>query len=1039
MSHAQWSDEETGLVLPFAEGGDSEQGFDGLEEPLEATPFAEYEDEAQANPNIERFLSGPTLRRGASGIDVTMLQQGLQKAGHPAPLNGKFDAATERAVREFQRKSGLTPDGVVGRLTKLALIRALGKPIPPTPPIRPKRKGNTAKGRLVVDQHPMIQPHGKGTPHLVLRWNDISQSGAVDVVFHFHGFSGHKQGMRLDAHKESISGLDFADPADNDVAGRSRPTIGVLPRGRYYGGKSGAGFDFPALTKPGVVRALVQDALVRVGTATGHSLSLGRLILTGHSGGGAPIGAVIADADPDEVQVFDGTYGSGKAIAEWAKRRIQRELASPTATPPALRVLYRPGTQTEAQAKYIANAICPALHGDAAAALRTRFRVDGTRVGHNEIPAVFGWRLLLDAGADLPDASTVPCAHGRPKRASREAESQFEHEYQFEDTEDEAMAVQDYAPSDEDFDANEDYIFGEDREGLAWMDVEAESTSMLEGEYEFEEEDEAQYEEEHEREFEGEFEGHYEYEAEDEGYLFEESAEAEYDIAMEAFEQLLDAEYEGEGFIEAIKGIAAFVIGPNLKRGSKGPGVETLQRLLTQLGYPVAVKGIFGPKTESAVRKFQAAEGISVDGICGPQTRRAMADAIKRRGSPPKPAPQPTPTPVSTSQLADNIVRIAKQERERWHNPVAIKEWQPAAKPILTEYYKVGLGWSLPKDYVTKAWSAVFISYVMRKAGAGNLFDYFSAHRKYVATAYQNRLSNNTGNPFWAYKPDEVAPQLGDLICNWRGKFSDTTIENVNDKKERFTHCDIVVDVQPGKLTAIGGNVPSNVDRKTIYTLPDGRIDLNSTKRKQSAYIAVVRCRGPIGSVTPTPTPTPPAPVPPTPTHVPGQKLKPAEFVATFGPSARASQAKHGVPALVTLGQAALESGWGAKAAGFNFFGIKARESDPEHTRQLWKTREVKSTPNEQLPRMLGPPKLRPDGKYDYFVEAWFRKYPSSAAAFDDHGAMLVRVKHYRKAFDYKHDPYAFADAIAKPYATDPNYAKVLKNVMKMIENAGGG
>jgi N-acetyl-anhydromuramyl-L-alanine amidase AmpD len=51
----------------------------------------------------------PTLRRGATGALVKEVQG---KVG--APVTGTFDAATEAAVRQFQRQHDLVPDGIVG-------------------------------------------------------------------------------------------------------------------------------------------------------------------------------------------------------------------------------------------------------------------------------------------------------------------------------------------------------------------------------------------------------------------------------------------------------------------------------------------------------------------------------------------------------------------------------------------------------------------------------------------------------------------------------------------------------------------------------------------------------------------------------------------------------------------------------------------------------------------------------------------------------------------------------------------------------------
>ena len=56
-----------------------------------------------------------------------------------------------------------------------------------------------------------------------------------------------------------------------------------------------------------------------------------------------------------------------------------------------------------------------------------------------------------------------------------------------------------------------------------------------------------------------------------------------------------------------------------LKRGSKGNEVVQVQTLLG-----IDADGIFGKKTEAAVRAFQAANGLKVDGIVGKQTWAAL-------------------------------------------------------------------------------------------------------------------------------------------------------------------------------------------------------------------------------------------------------------------------------------------------------------------------------------------------------------------------------------------------------------------------------
>ena len=57
----------------------------------------------------------------------------------------------------------------------------------------------------------------------------------------------------------------------------------------------------------------------------------------------------------------------------------------------------------------------------------------------------------------------------------------------------------------------------------------------------------------------------------------------------------------------------------------------------------------------------------------------------------------------------------------------------------------------------------------MRKAGAGRTFKYAASHSVYINDAKANRIAENTADPFKAYRPSEVAPRVGDLICRTPG------------------------------------------------------------------------------------------------------------------------------------------------------------------------------------------------------------------------------------------------------------------------------
>lgn len=67
-----------------------------------------------------------TLRKGDIGTAVKTLQQNLKKLGfYAATVDGSFGTTTENAVKSFQKKYGLTADGIVGSSTQAKITAAL--------------------------------------------------------------------------------------------------------------------------------------------------------------------------------------------------------------------------------------------------------------------------------------------------------------------------------------------------------------------------------------------------------------------------------------------------------------------------------------------------------------------------------------------------------------------------------------------------------------------------------------------------------------------------------------------------------------------------------------------------------------------------------------------------------------------------------------------------------------------------------------------------------------------------------------------------
>ena len=72
--------------------------------------------------SISGAAMAATLRVGSSGEEVKTLQTKLKRWGYyTGSIDGVFGSGTKKAVIAFQKKNGLTPDGIVGPATLKAL------------------------------------------------------------------------------------------------------------------------------------------------------------------------------------------------------------------------------------------------------------------------------------------------------------------------------------------------------------------------------------------------------------------------------------------------------------------------------------------------------------------------------------------------------------------------------------------------------------------------------------------------------------------------------------------------------------------------------------------------------------------------------------------------------------------------------------------------------------------------------------------------------------------------------------------------------
>lgn len=77
----------------------------------------------------------------------------------------------------------------------------------------------------------------------------------------------------------------------------------------------------------------------------------------------------------------------------------------------------------------------------------------------------------------------------------------------------------------------------------------------------------------------------------------------------------------------SIVGVASSAQAQIFRRGSTGTDITVLQNTLKSQGFmsrSIDSTGYYGRITQAAVRNFQRARGLRVDGVVGPQTLRAM-------------------------------------------------------------------------------------------------------------------------------------------------------------------------------------------------------------------------------------------------------------------------------------------------------------------------------------------------------------------------------------------------------------------------------
>ena len=150
------------------------------------------------------------------------------------------------------------------------------------------------------------------------------------------------------------------------------------------------------------------------------------------------------------------------------------------------------------------------------------------------------------------------------------------------------------------------------------------------------------------------------------------------------------------------------------------------------------------------------------------------------------------------------------------------KEAEPGFRERIGRYWTEGVDRPGLDGASDAPWSAAFMSWVMKKAGAGSRFRYSSQHSIFISQGILDGLARREDAGFWGRQLNERKPAPGDLVCWARQAGIDFDHQNNGDYKG---HSDLVVQVDSDRVWVVGGNVGNSVTRRPLAISSAGFLD----------------------------------------------------------------------------------------------------------------------------------------------------------------------------------------------------------------------
>jgi hypothetical protein len=185
------------------------------------------------------------------------------------------------------------------------------------------------------------------------------------------------------------------------------------------------------------------------------------------------------------------------------------------------------------------------------------------------------------------------------------------------------------------------------------------------------------------------------------------------------------------------------------------------------------------------------------------------------------------------SEFALKLAAIAKEQHTTFH---LLDEADPELCSQIEKYWEdLNLGFT---SCVTVPWSAVFVSWCVKQAGATAAeFKFAAAHSVFVHKAIEN-ARNQTG----VFRGREITahpPSIGDIIQNNRGG-TDHNFAFARDNENYASHSAIVVEIgqdATGRFAlTIGGNEGNSIRQTIVRLTTEGFI----RQRASNPFICII-------------------------------------------------------------------------------------------------------------------------------------------------------------------------------------------------------